>query len=297
LLQLTERLSRKGVTTVAWEEAFVDHDANGKIASDPLLLGYHPLALVWNNIWGEENAGTAYTLANGGYDVVMAQASNLYFDMPYDKDPEEPGSPWAGYVETRQVYGIAPTNFYASTRTDAMGKPIDPCHAFEKYEHLSEAGKQHMAGLQGSLWSETVLGQSAMEYLIFPRLLALAERAWAPQPEWEASCDGLNSAAFARDWNAFANQLGQRELPRLSYLDGGFLYRIPLPGAVIEGGVLKANVSAPGLTIRYTTDGSTPTASSKKYTGPVQVKGQVRLRSFDARERGSRESIPLSKEK
>ena len=41
-----------------------------------------------------------------------------------------------------------------------------------------------IAGLQAQLWSETVRRDSQVDYMLFPRLLALAERAWS-KPEWE----------------------------------------------------------------------------------------------------------------
>jgi hexosaminidase len=82
-------------------------------------------------------------------------------------------------------------------------------------------------------------------------------------------------------WNLFANALAKKELPRLSGLFGGFNYRIPKPGAVIEGGMLKTNIEYPGLKIKYTTDGSEPTFQSTAYNEPVQVTGEVKLKAFD----------------
>jgi hexosaminidase len=94
-----------------------------------------------------------------------------------------------------------------------------------------------------------------------------------------------------KDWNRFANIVGQRELPRLDYLHGGFNYRLPPPGAVIQEGKLRANIDFPGLVIRYTTDGTEPGSKSPLYSGPVEVSGKVMLRSFDTRGRGSRISV------
>jgi len=131
-----------------------------------------------------------------------------------------------------------------------------------------------------------------MEYLAFPKLLSLAERAWAPDPAWAAEEDeAIRATMLAQAWNAFANSLGQRELPRLDYLSGGVHYRIPLPGARIEDGQLMANVAFPGLEIRYTTDGTKPDATSMVYDGPVAVSGVVKLKAFDTRGRGSRTSV------
>ncbi len=92
-------------------------------------------------------------------------------------------------------------------------------------------------------------------------------------------------------WNTFANTLAQKELQRLSYLNGGYNYRIPLPGAIIENGKLIANIEFPGLELRYTTDGSEPNVNSIKYDGPVDVSGQVRMKAFDASGKSSRTSI------
>ena len=37
---------------------------------------------------------------------------------------------------------------------------------------------ENIVGMQGHLWSETVRTKEDMDYMIFPRLLAVAERAW-----------------------------------------------------------------------------------------------------------------------
>jgi hexosaminidase len=134
-----------------------------------------------------------------------------------------------------------------------------------------------------------------MEYLVFPKLLGLAERAWAASPAWEqAEGHDTRERLLGAAWNEFANRLGQRELPRLCYLAGGVSYRLPLPGAVVEGGLLKASAAFPGLAIRYTTDGTEPTAGSTMYGGPVPAEGTIKLKSFAASERGSRTSTVVA---
>jgi hexosaminidase len=60
---------------------------------------------------------------------------------------------------------------------------------------------------------------------------------------------------------------------------------------VIKEGKLYANIDFPGLTIRYTTDGSEPGTDSPVFSGPVEVSGKVMVRSFDTRGRGSRISV------
>ena len=156
---------------------------------------------------------------------------------------------------------------------------------------LSEEGKKNFLGIQGQLWSETLCGPELLEYMMFPKLLGLAERAWAPTPRWATIEDReTRFEALEDDWNVFVNMLGQRELPRLEYLYGGVNYRIPLPGAMMEDGLLKANVRFPGLTIRYSTDGSEPDLNSVEYTGPVNIGDQVKLKTFSKNGRSSRTS-------
>ena len=99
---------------------------------------------------------------------------------------------------------------------------------------------------------------------------------------------GATDEATQQAWNEFANRLGQRELPRLDSLFGGTAYRLPPPGAVVENGVLEASTEYPGLVIRYTTDGSDPTAQSTEYSGRIAVTGTVKLSTFDTRGRASR---------
>jgi hexosaminidase len=71
-------------------------------------------------------------------------------------------------------------------------------------------------------------------------------------------------------------------------LNGGYHYRIPPPGGVIEEGKLNANIAYPGLIIRYTTDGTEPTTESLLYENPTPVSGTVLLKSFDSAGKSSR---------
>ena len=234
---------------------------------------------VWNNVWGWGQEDVAYRLANAGVDVVLCNATHLYFDLAYNKDPKEPGYYWAGFVDTKTPYSFAPMNYLANTRKDLLGQEISQ-DAIAQHVELTEKGEKHILGIQGQLWGENLKGEKRLEYMALPRLIALAERAWARQPEWARESDQQTwPSKLERAWSEFANRLGARELPRLDYLEGGFHYRIPGVGAVIEDGVLKANVAYPGLTIRYTTDGSEPNVDSPVYTKPVQVGDFARVRA------------------
>jgi hexosaminidase len=169
-----------------------------------------------------------------------------------------------------------------------MGRVIAG-NQFRDRVRLTDEGRRHLLGIQGQLWGENLRGARQLEYMAFPRLIALAERAWAKAPNWTTIDDRASrDDQLAQDWNRFANRLGQRELRRLDYLAGGVEYRIPPPGAKLRAGLVSANVALPGLTIRYTTDGSQPTATSTPYEGPIALQQEVMLRTFGTNGRGSR---------
>lgn len=85
-----------------------------------------------------------------------------------------------------------------------------------------------MAGLQGQLWAETIRSPEQLEYMIFPRLLAVAERAWH-KGSWEGKETSARSAPLKSDWARFAASLGSQDLGILDKL--GVAYRVPPPGA------------------------------------------------------------------
>ena len=56
----------------------------------------------------------------------MTQASHLYFDHPYEPDPEERGLYWATrYTDTRKAFGFMPEHQYDSLENDGNGMPIN----------------------------------------------------------------------------------------------------------------------------------------------------------------------------
>jgi hexosaminidase len=142
------------------------------------------------------------------------------------------------------------------------------------------------------LWGENARTRARIEYLAAPRMVALAERAWAQDPGWCAIDDPtVRAAAIEADWNEFANRLGQRELPRLDRAPLAYGYRLPPPGVLREGRTIHANVALPGLALHYTLDGSVPTSSSPRYAGKLEAGPQDRVfkvASFDTRGRASR---------
>lgn len=284
-------LEAEGIKTAAWEEVFLSereeertsHDKSRNRFKGPKFQCY-----VWNNVWGWGQEDVAYRLANAGVNVVLCNATHLYFDLAYNKGPREPGYYWAGFVNTQTPYSFAPMNYLAFARKDLFGQEISQ-DAIAQRVKLTEEGKNHIIGIQGQLWGENLKGRKSLEYMALPKMIALAERAWAKQPEWASDRNPETwPLKLQGAWRDFAIQLGTRELPRLDYLQGGFHYRIPEVGAVIEDGVLKANIAFPGLTIRYNKDGSDPDIHSQVYTQPVRVGSMACVRAFASNGRGGR---------
>ena len=150
-------------------------------------------------------------------------------------------------------------------------------------------GKEQIPGVQGLLWAEAVTSPAKMEYLLLPKLMGLAERAWSKDPSWATEKDSAKAKTlYDQAWSQFVNVLGKRELPRLDYYNGGYQYRIPTPGIQVEQGMVKMNTQLPGLSIYYTTDGSEPTLKSKRYTQPIPAKGVIKARLFTPSGRGGR---------
>jgi hexosaminidase len=288
-------LARHGVAFAGWEETalVVDDTGAGEGATpqpNPAFAGPGFQVYAWNNAWGSGKEDVAYRLANAGYDVVLANAASLYFDLAYAKDPQEPGYYWAGFVETRHAFGFCPLDMIVGAAVDPMGQAVPP-ERLAAMTRLTPAGRHRIVGLQGQLWGENARTRDRIEYLAAPRLVALAERAWALDPGWCAIEDAaVRTRAMDDAWNEFANRLGQRELARLDRAPLAYGYRLPPPGAVAHGRTVHANVALPGLALHYTLDGSEPDAASPRYTGPVAAgRGAAvfKVATFDTRGRKS----------
>lgn len=285
--KINEIVQKRGLYLYGWEEIAMRKtmlDGQSHIIPNPDFVGKGIQVDVWNNVlgWGAEDL--AYRLANAGYKVVLSCVTHLYFDMSYYKSFDEPGYYWGAYTDVDKPFSFIPYDYFKNSKEDRLGNALDRS-IFNGKERLTDYGKQNIVGMQGLLWSETVNSPERMEYMMLPKLIGMAERAWAQPPAWAKDND---DKAYEKAWSIFANQLGKRELPRLDYLAGGFAYRLPTAGAIIEGNQVLANVQLPGLTIRYTTDGSEPTTNSAIYTQPIAASNNIKIKVFGANGRGGR---------
>lgn len=266
-------LRRHGLSASGWEEIAARKttlDGRRKLIPNPRFTQRGFTAWVWNNVAGSEDF--AYRLANAGYDIVLAPVTAMYMDQSYNANPEEPGVNWGGYIELATTYDFAPFDMLKNADSAArIGK-----------DRLTDYGRGHVRGLEATLFTETVRDPARIDYLVMPRLLAVAERAWAPDPDWARETDPAKSAVLHRAaWSGFVNALGQRVLPRLDLEHAGVAYRIAPPGLLVDGDGVLANHVLPGITLRYTVDGSTPTTSSPLVTGPIREHGVIQAAAFD----------------
>ncbi|MBC3538911.1 family 20 glycosylhydrolase [Rufibacter sediminis] len=288
--KLNTMLEKRKLYLSGWEEIGLSKvRTNGRLSyvANPQFVKENFHVDVWNNQGA--NLDLPYRMANAGYKVVLTNVSHFYLDLAYQKEYDEKGLYWGGFLDVDKPFYFIPYDYMKSIRVNDDNKPLTNTAAFAGKEQLKPAARGNIVGLQAPLWSETITSPDRLEYMLLPKLLGLAERAWAPDPVWATNPEsGQSKAAYQQAWSEFVNVLGKRELPRLSYYAGGFGYRIPPVGAQVQDGKVLANVQFPGMTIRYTTDGSEPTATSKVYSGPVLEKGTIKLATFDAAGRASR---------
>lgn len=270
--RLTLLIADKGLKIGGWEEVVMAYDGNNEWYTNPAFVDRQVYPYIWNNLWGQQDLG--YRIANRGYPVILCPVTNFYFDLAYNKDPREPGLYWAGFNDTRDAFKFMPYNLFLSTTEDDMGRPFYPDTDFSDMERLTPEGRKNIAGLQSQLWSETVRGRDMFEYYILPKLLGFAQRAWEGSPPWAQESDpARRRAQLDAAWNRFTNTIGKQAFPVLDQLNGGYNYRIPPPGILIENDSVYMNTAYPGLEIRYTIDGSEPDASSPLYRSPFSPEG------------------------
>jgi hexosaminidase len=277
-------LKARGLQASGWEELGsrrVKMHGEDKLIPNPAFVQSGATVYVWQNLWGAEDLGVR--LANAGYRTVLAPVSAFYFDMAYNRNPDEPGAKWAPYIDLDAAYDFIPFDFVRASPTDPTPVP--------GRDGLADFGQQNIAGLEGQLWSETMRDVSRIDYLLMPRLLGLAERAWAADPDWVRATDRAEAERLhVLGWSKFVNQLGRQVLPRLDAEHLDIRYRIPPPGMRVETRRVLVNHQLPGLTLRYTSDGSEPSTASPAVEGPIATRGRIRVAAFDRTGRAGQSS-------
>ena len=138
--------------------------------------------------------------------------------------------------------------------------PLEKVYSFEPVpKELSAEEGKYVIGAQGNIWTEYMKTPDKVEYMAYPRMLALAEVAW--------------SRAEDKNYDDFLRRLAA-QLPRLDAQNVN--YRIPEPtglrNVVTENDKVSITLRPfPGTRIHYTTDESTPTEKSPVYEKPIEL--------------------------
>ncbi|NVK54192.1 MAG: carbohydate-binding domain-containing protein [Alteromonadaceae bacterium] len=218
---------------------------------------------VYVNVWETLAAGARETvehMAANQTPVVLSLPDVLYFDFPYRNHPLEPGYYWGNKsVPMSKVFEFMPRHLgHMSTLwTDRMGKP---------YNDDNTAPATDVYGMQVQLWTEVTRTSDSVEYMLFPRLLAFAERAWHAAT-WEGNTAApAAKQALNEDYVAFAEVVAKRHYPRL--VKAGINVRVPPPGThVTQQGDLHLRSGLPNLKLEYSLDG----ISWQTFNQPIPV--------------------------
>lgn len=224
-------------------EKFVNSKGRKIIGWDEILeggLAPNATVMAWRNI--EEGIKAAQQ----NHDVIMSPMSHVYFDFIQGKRALEPLAIGWGYNSLSRVYAYDPTP-----------------------EILKADQKKHVIGVEAAIWTEHMDTYRKVEYMLYPRLMALAEVAWTV-PEKK------DSVSF------FEHRL-PKHLLELDKTDK--IYRVPGPIGVsdttLTGSVFKITLKAPvaGAKIYYNFDGQDARETDYSYEKPIDIilsKGEKR---------------------
>lgn len=199
----------------------------------------------------------AITAANKGNDVIMNPSAYYYFDYNQE-DPANAPLSIGGLTALKMVYNYNPV-------PDTMGINVI----------------KHTIGIQANLWTEYIPDAKKAQYMMYPRLTALAESAW--------------TADSRKNWDDYTARLGEvfKRLDELG-INACRNYYEPTFASQWNSKTNKLDITLavmyPDAVIYYTTDGSEPSEKSTRYTSPIHLAANtvVKAKSFS-------KNKPLSK--
>ena len=212
---------------------FLKEHGRRMVGWDEILEGEAPLDAAVMSWRGTEGGIKASGL---GHDVIMTPNRNMYFDYCQGENKESEPDGIGGCLPVWKVYEY---------------EPFTP--------EMTDEQKSHILGVQANLWTEFISTDSHLEYMLLPRLSALSEVQWC-LPD-RKSFDRL-----------------MKDMPRMAslYENLGYDYAKHVFGVIdqhrsLEEGVEFTFHTAGEAGIRYTVDGSEPTAGSQLYEAPFVV--------------------------
>jgi len=216
-------------------EKFLNSKGRRIIGWDEILEGdVAPNATVmsWRGMEGGIEA------AQLGHDVIMTPTSFCYFDYYQTADTQDEPLGIGGYVPIEKVYSLEPV---PTILTKEQGK--------------------HILGAQANLWTEYIASTEHVEYMILPRMAALAEVQWT-QPE-------------KKDFKDFTTRLARLmkfyQRDGFNYAKHVFDLKADFTPDTDKKAVVVTLSTIDDAPIYYTLDGTEPTTASLKYTEPIAI--------------------------
>lgn len=216
-------------------EEFLNSKGRQIIGWDEILEGdVAPNATVmsWRGMEGGIKA------AQLGHDVIMTPTSFCYFDYYQTADTKDEPLGIGGYVPIEKVYSLEPVPAV-----------------------LTEEQSKHILGAQANLWTEYIHSSEHVEYMVLPRMAALAEVQWT-QPE-------------KKDFKDFTKRLARLmkfyQRDGFNYAKHVFDLKVDFTPDITKKAVVVTLSTIDDAPIYYTLDGTEPTTASLKYTEPVSI--------------------------
>jgi hexosaminidase len=152
-LKIKDEIALQGYFTKRIEE-YLRSKGRNTIGWDEILEGDLPEAASVMSWRGTEGGITA---AKSGHKVVMTPTEYCYFDYYQSEDKSEPLA-IGGYLPIEKVYSYDPIP-----------------------QELNAEEAEYIIGVQGNVWTEYLDSPQKVQYMIFPRIFAMAEIQWSNQ--------------------------------------------------------------------------------------------------------------------